>query len=190
MLSRREQADKALLVSFEYVAEKAVPTKDNPEPYRNVPYIRIWMSKNAEIVRKVTEEDKARFRDRWEAFLKKEEVPDKGTPINLVPFATPANVSSCKAEKIYTVEQLVETPDERLGRAYLTNFKYMCKDWLDSQVRSGFLQELRSEIDALKAENATLREQLAGRTKAPASKRRGRPRKVKDDILDDDSDTG
>src|SRR3990172_3886933 len=96
--------DKALLVSFEYASEKL-----KSGLFENVEMVRIWMDKNSEVVRKVTDADKVRFAGRYAAFKKGEEMPEEGTPIRLCAFATPADVSACKAERIFTVEQFVET---------------------------------------------------------------------------------
>jgi hypothetical protein len=168
--------DKALLVSFKYVAEKQ---KDGS--FKNVEHIIIWMDKNNEVVRKVTEEDKIRFSERYAAFKRNEEVPEEGTPINLCAFATPADVSACKSERIFTMEQLVETPDERLARARLVNFKYRARDWLESQKRSGYVGELREEIDHLKAQIEVLKERAGVTAEEPViTKKRGRPKKVID----------
>ena len=180
---KAEEADKALLVSFYYEAKKV------GEDYHNVPYIRIFVNKNSQIEREVTEEDKQRFHERWEAFQKGEEAPEDGTPVNLAPFATPANVAACKAERIYTVEQLVQTPDSRLARSYLTNFKYMCSDWLKQRRDGDQISLMRSELEALKAENAMLQEKFrdAGLQKPTTKKKRRRRKKVNDGDLDDDT---
>lgn len=173
--------DKALIVSFEPGAEK------QPDgSFKNVEFIRIWMDKNSEVYRKVTEEDKVRFAERYAAYRAGEEVPETGTPISQCAFATPADVSSCKAERIFTLEQLVETSDERLQRAKLVNFKYQARDWVEAQKRSGYVGELRQEINRLKQEVQTLREKLSANPVVEADdvivevpKRRGRPPKVK-----------
>lgn len=183
-LQRGADPDRGLLVSFEYKAEE----KDGE--YQNVPYIRIWMDKNTEVFRKVTEDDKRRFHDRWDAFERNEEAPPEGEPINMVPFATPANVAACKAEKVYTVEQLVETPDNRLQRAALLNFKYMCRDYLESKTRTNYIGEMRAEIERLNKTVALLTERLeaAGQTEEePKPKRKYTRRKAKDG---DSSGTG
>lgn len=170
--------DKALLVSFEYASEKQ---KDGS--FNNIEMIRVWMDKNSEVVRKVTEEDKVRFAERYKAFRNNEEMPPDGTPINMCAFATPADVSACKAERIFTLEQLVETSDERLARARLVNFKYQARTWLESQKRSGYTGELLAEIQHLKAQIEMLKER-AGVPEEPAPKKRGRPKKV---IVDGDA---
>lgn len=171
--------DKALLVTFEYVAEKKIDGT-----FENVEYIRIWLGRNDEIVRKCTDQDRRRFADRYESFKKGEAQPPSGTPISQCPFATPANVSACKAERIFTLEQLVEIADERLQRPALTNFKYQCIDFLKSVQRHGYLGELRAQIQRQEKEIEILRERLADQGKdtsvAIPAKRRGRPPKVTD----------
>lgn len=171
--------DKALLVTFEHASEKR---KDGS--FQNVEMIRIWMDKNTEVVRKVTDEDKRRFSERYEAFKKGEEVPEEGTPIRMVPFATPADVSACKSLRIFTLEQLVETSDERLARAQLINFKYQARDYLEAQRRTGYVAELREEINHLKAQIETLKERAGPSEEPVAKKKPGRPKKV---IVDGDT---
>lgn len=168
--------DRALLVSFEYA-----PEKRRDGSFVNVEMIRIWMDKNTEVVRKVTEEDKIRFTERYEAFKKNEEVPEDGTPIKMVPFATPADVSACKSLRIFTLEQLVETSDDRLSRAQLINFKYQARDYLEAQRRTGYVGELRDEINHLKAQLEILKERSGEPSEEPVAKKRGgRPKKVTD----------
>lgn len=172
--------DRALLVSFEWAPEKR---KDGN--FDNVEMIRIWLDKNNEVVRKVTEEDKIRFAERYEAFKKGEEVPEHGTPIRMVPFATPADVSACKALRIFTLEQLVETADERLSRSKLINFKYQARDYLEAQQRTGYVGELREEINHLKAQIEVLKERAGHPPEETVVKKKpGRPKKV---IVDGDT---
>lgn len=173
--------DKALLVSFQYAAEK------QPDgSFQNVEMIKIWLGRNDEIVRKVTPEDKIRFQDRYAAFKAGEALPETGTPVKECALATPADISACKSLRILTLEQLVETADERLQAARLVSFKYRAKDWLEAQKNIGHVGALRDEIDKLKQQNMMLKEQndLLRKGIIPIEteqKRRGRPPKVKDD---------
>jgi hypothetical protein len=173
--------DRALLVAFEYASEKK---RDGT--FQNVEMIKIWMDKNTEVVRKVSEEDKVRFAERYDAFKRGEEVPETGTPIRLVPFATPADVSACKSLRIFTLEQLVETADDRLSRAQLVNFKYQARDYLEAQRRTGYVGELRDEINHLKAQIEVLKER-AGSPVDELVKKKGRPKKVNDGDAEVDS---
>lgn len=170
--------DRALLVTFEYAARQK-----NDGSFENIEMIRIWLGRNDEICRPVTEQDKVRFRDRYDAFKKGEKAPLDGTPIAQCALATPADISSCKAERIFTLEQLVETPDERLSRSSIVGFKYKCKDWLEAQKRLGHVGDMRERIAKLERENEILKERLKTEgkdTEVETPKRRGRPPKVKD----------
>ena len=175
--------DKALIVTFEYAPKKRVDGG-----FDNIEMTRIWLGRNDEVVRPTTDQDRVRFRDRYEAFKKGEAVPTEGTPISMCAFATPADVSACKAERIYTLEQIAEVPDERLQRAQLITFKYRAKDWLDAKNRHGFVGELRARIQYLEKENALLKEKLRDQGKDSTvvvpveTKRRGRPPKVNTDV--------
>lgn len=180
---RRQQSgqnpDKGLLVTFAY--------KYNDKLKSEIPYISIFLGKNDTVERPVTEDDKKRFSERWESFLKNEDAPPAGLPIKQVPFATPSDISSCKAEKIYTVEQLVETPDARLQRAHLLNFKYQCADMLKQLKDSNHIIEMREEIENLKKQLLAMKGQKVElvEEEPDLKPKRGRPRKVDGDTPGD-----
>lgn len=170
--------DKGLVVTFEHAAKQ-----QSDGSFENVEMIRIWLGRNDEICRPVTPQDKVRFRDRYDAFLKGEKPPADGTPIAQCALATPANISACKAERIFTLEQLAETPDERLLRSSLVNFKYKCKDWLEAQKRYGYVGEMRDQLEQQRKEIEILKERLKAEGKdseVVIPKRRGPKPKVKD----------
>ncbi len=78
--------------------------------------IRIAGDKFTVVVRKVSDEDKARRPQAYEAFQNNQKQALEGTPIEQWPIMTPAKVSELKALNILTVESLAELPDGRLGR--------------------------------------------------------------------------
>lgn len=170
--------DRGLLVTFRYEA-----VKQNDGGFQNVEYINIWLSNSDQVDRPVSDQDRVRFKTRYDAFKAGEAEPDEGTPIKMCPFATAANIAACKAERIFTVEQLVETPDERLMRPKLVNFKYNCRDYIESQKRHGYVGELRAQIDKLQAQVKALEAKTG--TKAEEPKKRGRPPKVKEEDATD-----
>jgi hypothetical protein len=181
---RREKAggdpDRGLLVTFRYEAVR----KPDGE-YDNVEFINIWMSTTDQVDRPVEPKDRIRFKTRYEAFRNNEKEPDEGMPIKMLAFATPANVAACKAEKIFTVEQLVETPDERLLRAHLITFKYMCSDWLKSSKNAGYMGQMREEIETLKLQLETLKTRLADKGEEQPARKPGRPKRI---VTEDASD--
>jgi len=160
--------DKALLVSFHYESEEV------EGEWQNVAYISIFLGKNDTVERPVNEEDKERFADRWKKFLAGEDTPPEGMPVNKVPFANPSNIRACKGEKIYTVEQLCETPDARLQRAHLIEFKYMCRDMMEARNDGTYVQEMRKTIERQGEIIASLQEKIEAKPK----KKPGRPKKV------------
>jgi hypothetical protein len=169
--------DRALIVTFEPVAER------KPDgTFQNVEFIRIKMGMQSwadEIYRKVTKEDKIRFADRYAAYKAGEEMPVDGTPIAECLFATPADIASCKAERILSLETLAELPDEKLQRAHLVGLKYKVIDWLKARKQVGYIGELRDQIEALKKRVVMLETENKELKAAP--KPRGRPRKVVND---------
>lgn len=169
--------DRGLLVTFRYE-----PQQKDDGSFENVEYVNIWLSNSDQVDRPVTQQDRARFRTRYEAFLKNEELPDDGTPIKMCSLATPAIVAACKSERITTLEQLVEIPDERLQRAKLVAFKYRAKDWLLALKDHGHVAKMRSEIETLKAQIETLKSRNVDKREP---KRRGRPPKVVEDDASD-----
>ena len=167
--------DNALLTTFRY--------EFDDRSGKEIEYINIWLSKNACVDRPATDDDRQRFADRYEAFLKKEEVPPEGLPIKQIPFATPANISACKEMRIFTAEQLVETADGVLARSSLQGFKAQVSDMLKQLKDSKHVIEMREELDELKSQLAAVLEQNAELksqiTEEPTPKKRG-PRKKSD----------
>lgn len=174
--------DKGLIVTFRYEYSDKLK--------KEVPYTTIFLSKNNTVDRPTTAEDKLRFKDHWDAFEKGETAPLQGLPIKQIPFATPAEISICKAERIYTAEQLVETPDSLLQRANLLNFRYRVADMLKQMTDSQHIVKMRDEIETLKKHIKVLQEtnaKLKSGEEQEVKPRRGRPpRKVTDDDTDAD----
>jgi len=58
-------------------------TEEGRPIFDQVPYVQILMPGNDKTVidRKVTDEDKERWPDKWQAFIQNEEAPETGTPI-------------------------------------------------------------------------------------------------------------
>ena len=97
-----------------------------------------------------------RFQDQYRAFLANEEQIAEGTPLeNLVPYGiTPAQMSICRALKIYNVEALyqLEGPNLKSLGQHANNLKPMAKRYMEDR-RSG---------DAMARRVAELEAQLAG----------------------------
>ena len=93
---------------------------------------------------------KFNYGKRYKAFVDGNEAPPEGTPVKEWASISPANLAACKVNKIYTVEQLAEAPDESLQRGGLVGLKYKAIDWLANNADSVVLSRLRDEVDKLK----------------------------------------
>ena len=69
------------------------------------------------VVRKVTEQDKQRFKSDWDGYKKAEEVVVKGMPLTDVKGIGPQLAKKLERNGIRTAEELAETPDGALPRA-------------------------------------------------------------------------
>ena len=69
------------------------------------------------VVRKVTEQDKQRFKSDWDGYKKAEEVVLEGTPLTDVKGIGPQLAKKLESNGIRTAEELAETPDGALPLA-------------------------------------------------------------------------
>lgn len=81
--------------------------------YENLVYIKIESPGNrfSLVDREATDADKHRFSDRWRKFLENAEQVQEGTPLEMWPILTPAEVATYKAANVHTVEALCAVPD-------------------------------------------------------------------------------
>lgn len=116
-------------------------------------YVRILMPANRlnVIERKATEEDRARFRRQFVAFVEKGETLQMGTPLEQLTTITPAQVLELKHLKVDTVEQLAGMADstaQLLGTGG-TELKQRAQRFLD---RTGDSESLSAEVRSLRAQ--------------------------------------
>lgn len=156
-------ADDNLWVEFFYRPvqdPRATETEGRPI-FREVPYVRIFMpgDKSTEVCRKVKDDDKMRFAKQWDAFQKGAEPIVNGTPLDQWPLLSVAQIAEFKALHIFTVEALAGVADSTLhqlgigGRAIVAKAKAFIED-----------AKGKAPMQALVAENETLKEQIAALT--------------------------
>lgn len=133
----------------EFTWEAVKDTKEE-SGFRNVAFIRIRVDRLNEVFRPVEDQDKSNYQSRYKAFVEGNEEPPEGTPVKEWSAISPANLASCKASRIYTVEQLAESPDEALQKGGLVGLKYKAIDWLAHNSGAGVLGNLRDEVEKLK----------------------------------------
>lgn len=131
---------------------------DGEGGFNNVAYIRIRTDRLNEIFRPVNDADKINYKSRYEAFVEGNEEPPEGTPIKEWAVPTAAERKGCQVARIYTIEQLSESPDEGLQKAGLISLKYKAIDWLEHNEDAGILAKLRDELDRANEKIAILEE--------------------------------
>lgn len=107
----------------------------------------------------------------YEAWLKGQEEPTEGTPVDVLPFLTPGIVSHLKSIMIRTAEDLAnaeESTIERIGMG-ARSFKQKAQAYLDAKVGDGAVaalnQKLTHDNETLRGEIAALRELVEGMEK-------------------------
>jgi hypothetical protein len=106
-----------------------------------------------------------RFSHQYRQFKAKAQQTKSGTPLAMVPFLSEGKRAELRAQNVYTVEQLAS-----IEGAELKNLGQGGREWKNSAI--AFLEEaklgapnlqLQAELDALKARNAILEEDLAAK---------------------------
>lgn len=103
----------------------------------------------------------------YEAWKRGEELPVNGTPIKGCHFLTPAQQANCIAANVRTVEDLAAANGEAVGRLGMQGYelKNRATTWLAAAKDTGVVVQLNI---ALRAENDTLKETVAGLNKRNA----------------------
>lgn len=176
---QRQTGDENLIVRFQYeaVENKANSVAAGMKKFDNILFVYIQAAGQRDnVVRKATEEDKARFSKQYEAFLNKQETVIDGTPIEMWPILTPAEVAELKHQKIYSIEQIKNLPDSRLSQMglYGRQLRDKANDYFSTAARNAPITAMRSENEKLRSELGRLLElcnklaaQVAGFTGQP-----------------------
>ena len=103
-----------------------------------------------------------RFRHQYQQFKAKVSQTKSGTPLDLVPFLTDGRRAELRAQNIYTVEQLAAVEGAELknlgpgGR----EMKNHAQAFIDEGRASAPNKQMLAELEALKARNAVLEEDM------------------------------
>lgn len=120
-------------------------------------------------VRRVTDEDKQRWAQEYEAFIKGQNIALNGTPLEEWPILNRAMIAELKALEIHTVEQLSELSDLAIQRVGMGGraLRDRAKAYMDDAVAVALQQQtdaenakLRSEMEAMKMQNNALQETM------------------------------
>ena len=157
----RQQVPSAAngIPKFEIVAKR---NKDGS--YRNVEYVTILTPGDAKSQprHKVTDEIRQKYAQHYRLFRQGLEVTSDGTPLETWPVLTPAQIQDLKANNIFTVEQLRDTPDSNDHRIPLIRtLKNRAKQWLETKEKADVLDAQVRENENLRQGQSMLEQQLA-----------------------------
>lgn len=109
-----------------------------------------------------TERVKQHHRDRWPqqyaAWKAGQEVAQEGSPLELWPPLTPAQVANLKVFNVHTVEQLAMVDDQALSRLGMgaRDLREKAKAWLENAKGGEALSQALAKIAALEAQQKVL----------------------------------
>jgi len=159
---RENEQDAQLLVRFFYKSseDKAQTEIEGRPMFKEVEYceIRIRGNRDAQACRPATHADKNRFPRHYEAFKKRVEMPEEGTPLAEWPQISRSQIEELSFAGIKTVEQLSLASDSNLGRMQggLT-LKQRAARWLESANATALI----ANNEAQKAQIQVLEDKVA-----------------------------
>lgn len=139
--------------------------------FADVDYVRIFVPGDSTSIMDapVREDHKARFPIQWAHYQNKHggDAKEIGTPLAQWPRITPAQAEELRAIKFYTVESVANASDANIQRigmiAGMSPYKFREHAQRFLQVAKGdaVAQAAEEQVEALKAANAKLQEQMA-----------------------------
>lgn len=161
---RESEQDAQLLVRFFYktAEDKALTASEGRPMFKEVEYceIRIRGNRDAQACRPATFADKKRFPRHYEAFQKRVELPEEGTPLSEWPQISRSQIEELSFSSIKTVEHLSLASDTVLGRMHGgLSLKQRAATWLkasnataliaDNEAQKAKIKELEEKVEKL-----------------------------------------
>jgi hypothetical protein len=100
------------------------------------------------------DEDFKQFPRQYESFLSKREQKESGVPIGMLPNITPAEVATCEACKIFTVEKLAQAQETVMLAIGNPDLKIRANEYLKGESRKDAeIAELKKKLEAYESIN-------------------------------------
>lgn len=132
--------------------------------------------------------DPERFPKQWQQFQNKQEQTHSGTPLEMWPAVTKAQVLELKGAKIHSVEQLGSLPDsvlQNLGMMDARVLRDKAKAYIDKAEEGAQLSKAMQVIDQQRIDIEAMKAQFAELAAERAEQKRGPGRPPKEKIHDD-----
>ena len=170
------EMDKRLAVKFykRAVKNNFKSKQEGKNVFDNIDYISIIIpgDNTSKVDRAVRDEDKERFSIIWERYLKREDDLNNGTPIELLPTLSPAQVENLKVYKVYTVEQLAGLQESAITK--ITGARPLVQDAQKFLEGDSYAKRLEKEVNELKKQFASLSKENSDESINNNPKRSGR----------------
>jgi hypothetical protein len=148
---------------FEAVQDQLATAREGRPIFRQEERVELFMAGNPQTVPvlRVTDEERRRWPEAYDAFKKGEEVALQGTPLEEWPILNRAQVRELKALEIYTIEDIATMSDLATQRGMgLMGLRGRARAFLDDAAAMGLTEELTAENDILKSKIAALEHQV------------------------------
>lgn len=159
--ARESEMDAQLLVRFFYKEkeDKAKTQAEGRPIFKDTEYIEIRVrgNRDPQACRPATHADKNRFPRHYEAFKKRVELPEEGTPLAEWPQISRSQIEELSFMSLKTVEQLAKAADTHIGKirgGY--TLKQRAVDWLSSSNTTALI----ANNEALKTQVKSLEEKV------------------------------
>jgi hypothetical protein len=101
------------------------------------------------------------YAEKYAAFRSGQAEPETGTPLDKLPFLSPAQVMEYKAAGLKTAENIRDIPDSHAQKFMgILKVRQQVNDFLEAAAGHAPMTALRSEIDKRDAENAALKQAI------------------------------
>jgi len=134
-------------------------------------YIEIYLPGGKTVISKEpTEEEKRMYAMEYKAFKDGLEGVHEGTSIEILPRISPAQIENLKSLKIFTVENLCNYPDGRIGDLGMggRELQTRAKEYLKAADSGKYVLELKNQLAAQQEQINALLEKLEDKDKPKA----------------------
>lgn len=129
--------------------------------FKQKTYIEIRTRNSSDSPNRLADDaDIARFPREYNFYLAKKEKQKEGTPLSMFAFLTVQQLESCDLKGVFTVEALAGLTDEQAQSLGLTEERNIAVKFLEVSKDNGALARLEEENAKLKAQIATLEDEI------------------------------
>lgn len=163
--SGRDERDPTIPRFFsDEVKDEDASAKAGRAIYRSIERVELTVPGNTlnKPVMNVTDELRERFRPHYDRWRQGQEMAADGTPLEMWPILTPAQVRELKALSIFTIEHCAALNDQAIQRIGMGGraLKERARAYLDDAERLAIVEQLTREKDIWEAQRASLERQL------------------------------